>query len=184
MFEKDYTFYGKHARYVTQLTSDLKDLEKAPIFQKNLDVYKFASVIGIVYGRQGEIDKSKKDLEDEKVDIRKIAGAQMITISTELEYIYELIMINHRKKVDDIEKRIDRAFRYTKNEELQKEGEEIFNSYVLGGVEVLYEKIFKEDTDTDQILANLYDFIEEFNDKYGEEIETLDIDEIMRTLKD
>ena len=108
----------------------------------------------------------------------------MITISTELEYIYELIMINHRKKVDDIEKRIDRAFRYTKNEELQKEGEEIFNSYVLGGVEVLYEKIFKEDTDTDQILANLYDFIEEFNDKYGEEIETLDIDEIMRTLKD
>ena len=60
MLEKDYTFYGKHARYVTQLTSDLKDLEKAPIFQKNLDVYKFASVIGIVYGRQGEIDKSKK----------------------------------------------------------------------------------------------------------------------------
>ncbi len=182
--KSEYTFYGKHARYVTQLTSELKGLEKTPIFQKNLDVFKFASVVGIVYGRQGEIDKSKKDLEDEKVDIKKIAGAQIVTISAELEYIYELIMINHRKKVDDIETRIDRAFRYTKNEELKKEGEEIFNSYVLGGVEVLYEKIFKEDTDTDQILVNLYDFIEEFNDKYGEEIEGIDIDEIMRTLKD
>lgn len=182
--KSEYTFYGKHARYVTQLTSELKGLEKTPIFQKNLDVFKFASVVGIVYGRQGEIDKSKKDLEDEKVDIKKIAGAQIVTISAELEYIYELIMINHRKKIDDIETRIDRAFRYTKNEELKKEGEEIFNSYVLGGVEVLYEKIFKEDTDTDQILVNLYDFIEEFNDKYGEEIEGIDIDEIMRTLKD
>lgn len=182
--KSEYTFYGKHARYVTQLTSELKGLEKTPIFQKNLDVFKFASVVGIVYGRQGEIDKSKKDLEDEKVDIKKIAGAQIVTIFAELEYIYELIMINHRKKVDDIETRIDRAFRYTKNEELKKEGEEIFNSYVLGGVEVLYEKIFKEDTDTDQILVNLYDFIEEFNDKYGEEIEGIDIDEIMRTLKD
>lgn len=182
--KSEYTFYGKHARYVTQLTSELKGLEKTPIFQKNLDVFKFASVVGIVYGRQGEIDKSKKDLEDEKVDIKKIAGAQIVTISAELEYIYELIMINHRKKVDDIETRIDRAFRYTKNEELKKEGEEIFNSYVLGGVEVLYEKIFKEDTDTDQILVNLYDFIEEFNDKYGEEIEGIDIDEIMKTLKD
>ena len=42
----------------------------------------------------------------------------------------------------------------------------------------------KEDTDTDQILANLYDFIEEFNHKYGEEIEGIDINEIIEALKD
>lgn len=185
MFEQDYTFYGKHARYVTRLTSALKGLDSTGIFQRNLDVYKIASVIGMTYGRQAEIDKSLEENSlNDKVDIKKIAGTQMNTISSELQYIYELVMLNHRKKEDDIEIRIDRAFRYTSNEKMKKEGEKIFNSYVLGGVEVLYEKIFKDDTDTDDILANLYEFIDEFNDRYGENREDTDIYEMVRTLKD
>lgn len=176
MFKRDYTFYGKHARYVTELTSVLKGLDKTCIFERNLDVFMYSSIIGIIYGRQGVIDKSPES--NEKVEIRKIAGAQMITILTELEYIYELIMLNHGKDKDDIETRVDRAFRYTKNEELKNEGEKIFNSYVLGGVEVLYEKIFKEDTDTDDILVNLYDFVEEFNSKYMDKKEDSEINEI------
>ena len=41
--------------------------------------------------------------------------------------------------------------------------EELFNQYLLGGIEVLYEKIIKNNTDEEKILENLGEFIEEMS---------------------
>ena len=42
----------------------------------------------------------------------------------------------------------------------------LFDSYVLGGVDLLYEKLLGNGHNEDDYINNLYDFLSEFNDRY------------------
>ena len=50
--------------------------------------------------------------------------------------------------------------------------DELYDEYVRGGVEVIYEHIFEEAEDVDGYLMNLYGFIDDFNNRYNVEIES------------
>ena len=166
MFNREYVFYGKHAEYVKALTSKIMDEENITIFNRNVDVLLIAGIVGFVYGRVGNIDKSIN--KNKEVNTTKIFTDTMIKESNNLMYNYELIMLLHNRENDDIEIRLDRAFRYlNKGEEFKDECMNIFNRYVLGGVEVLYERIIKDGENAEDYLDNLYQFIEEFNMKYN-----------------
>ena len=48
-----------------------------------------------------------------------------------------------------------------------KPDEELFEQYVRGGVDILYEKLIESATIPEDYIKNLYDFMEEFDDRYN-----------------
>ena len=52
-----------------------------------------------------------------------------------------------------------------------------FDSYVRGGVDVLYEKLIEGASSPDDYVSRLYDFVEEFQERFNEDIAS---DEILK----
>ena len=91
----------------------------------------------------------------------------MIKENDNIMYNYQTIMMIHNRNTHNKEERLERAFRYHNKEDIYiKECLDIFNNYLLGGVEILYEKIFGEGKELDDYIVNLYDFLEEFHIRY------------------
>lgn len=95
--------------------------------------------------------------------------------SDDLNFNYKLIMLLDKENEPDPEKRIDKAFRGIKNEA----DEQLYNSYVLGGVEVLYENLIDKSSD---YIANLYDFLETFENRYNTDVNVDDVLKMARKL--
>ena len=95
--------------------------------------------------------------------------------SDDLNFNYKLIMLLDKENEPDPEKRIDKVFRGIKNEA----DEQLYNSYVLGGVEVLYENLIDKSSD---YIANLYDFLETFENRYNTDVNVDDVLKMARKL--
>lgn len=78
---------------------------------------------------------------------------QINSVRPELELNYRMIMLLEDRETLDIEERINRAFRYDRDLEKQKECEKIFMHYVLGGLEVLYEKLIEPSKTLDDYVG-------------------------------
>mgnify|MGYP004478651639 FL=1 len=167
MFDKDYTFKGKHANIVTQLTTELDSETKFKLFERNIDVLIIAPIIGYLYGKMSEKDESGQITTD---NVKKINFDQMNRESYTLNYNYELIMLLHNKDNESIEKRLDRAFRYAKGSPEKEECYKIFEKYVLGGIEVLQEKLLNGATNVDDYIYNISNFISDYDDRYNKTI--------------
>jgi len=165
MFDKDYTFKGKHANIVTQLTAELDSETKFKFFDRNIDVLIIAPIVGYLYGRMSKKDDTGQITSD---NIKKINFDQMNRESRTLNYNYELIMLLHNKSKDDIDTRLDRAFRYENGSEEKEECYKIFEEYVLGGIEVLQEKLLNNATNIDEYIYNISNFISEYNERYND----------------
>ncbi len=171
MFERDYNFKGRHAVIVTQLTSEIDTDTKFKIFERNVDVFIIAPIVGFLYGRM-----SKKDEEGPATDnIKKINFDQMNRESKTLNFNYELIMLLHNKENLSIDQRLDNAFRYSTGTEEKNECYKIFEQYLLGGIDVLAEKLLKDASTVDDYINNIYNFISEYNDRYNKKISDQDI---------
>ncbi|MCG0276145.1 MAG: hypothetical protein L5655_08300 [Thermosediminibacteraceae bacterium] len=129
LFSRDYSFRGKHALYVEKL--------KEKLFSRDIDVYIIAPVLGVYYKRTASVDNT-----DDKTE--KILTEQLVRERRKLEFAYKLVLLCDEKytKYENLEERIKRVF--SNKEEIIKENMKIFNEYVLGGVEILYEKIIEE----------------------------------------
>ena len=162
MFDKEYVFKGKHADMVKRLTGSLGAGLKKTIFETNYDVYALAPFVGFLYGRRSEVDKS--------IDSNtKVFADKMMSESETLKYNYRILMLmNFKDKPQDELTRI--VFKLDNDDDARKEFDNLYNEYVLGGVEVLYEKIFGEESELDEYLKNMYSFMEEFNNRYYAEI--------------
>ena len=173
MFEKNITFHGKHADYLRQLApsriAGTQVTQRQTIFASNLDVILAASIVGFVYHRKAPINRNN-DIADNNIFLE-----QLNTIRDQLELNYRLIMILDNKEELSQEKRIDKAFRYDRNEEKRKPGDETFMAYMLGGIEVLYEKLLADSTSTDEDIQNTYEFVKSYNKMFGEEISMDDL---------
>lgn len=53
--------------------------------------------------------------------------------------------------------------------------EERFDSYVRGGVDVLYERLMEGDTDPGDYVNRLYDFLDDVNEKFNSKIDRVEI---------
>jgi hypothetical protein len=160
MFEKEYIFKGEHANKVRSLTSEFNK-EKNKLFSTNYDVYALAPIVGFIYGRKAKCDNGKLTT--------KIFSDKFIKEKHNLVFIFRLIMLLDKSYEPEAEKRIDNAFRLT-DANIVLENELIFDEYVLGGVEVLYEKLMENISNEEDYLNNLYDFIEEFDDRYNKDV--------------
>ena len=162
MFDKEYSFRGKHCDYVIKLTAEYDD-KKHKLFSTNYDVYAIAPIIGFLYGRKAELDKSG--------DSTKIFPDKLMKEQQNLLFNYRLIMILDKNHESDFNERLNKAFRYYGSEKAAPD-EELYESYVRGGVEVLYEKLIANTTSEEDYLTNLYDFLEEFDERYNQSVST------------
>ncbi len=153
MFDREYYFYGKHADMVRKLTTNWNDKIGASVFERNLDVYEIAPIIGWVYNRKAEVERD----EENKT---RIFRDKMLDDRPQLLFNYRNLMLLNGEKWDS-EERMDIAFRMDDKDKERKAYDELYNSYVLGGVEVLYEKIFDNASKPEEYLMNFYELLEE-----------------------
>ena len=173
MFDKQYRFRGRHAVRVDKLTGVFDSDSKAKLFDRNVDVYTNAPLVGFLYGRRAEID-NEKNPETNQVYNQNVMGDRVIYSQEELTFNFRLIMLLDKDYEPDEDKRIDKAFRHMGDDPAD---EERFNSYVRGGVDVLYEKIIEGASSLDDFISRLYDFIEEFHERFHEET---NVEEILK----
>ncbi len=174
LFDKEYTFYGIHAEKVRKLTFQF-DKKNNSIFLSNVNVYKTAPIIGFLYQRKAELDKTPE------IKPTKIFLNEMLNHLNDLKYSYQLIMLLDTKNESSFEERVNKAFRYYGNESEQTlADEQLFEQYVRGGIDVLYEKLIENAVNPEDYLKNLYDFMEEINDRYNSVITDDSILELCR----
>ena len=166
MFDKQYRFRGRHARRVDALTSIFDNVSKAKIFERNVDVYTNAPLVGFLYGRKSDLDDTKNP-ETNQIYNQNVMGDRVIYSQEELLFNFRLIMLLDEEYEPDEDKRIDKAFRHTGDNPAD---EERFDSYVRGGIDVLYEKLIESANSPDEYVLRLYDFVEEFYDRFNSTI--------------
>ena len=160
MFKNDILLKGKHATYAKMLclTSEKKDLSSdrkpANVFSRIIDIYMVAPVIGLVYGLKRAEDKESKD------SVRIFADA-VIGEQKNLECIFQMAMLVDDSSLSADEK-INRAFR----SEEEKKRFELFNSYVRGGIEWLYEQFTTGTTTHDEYIAKINEIVSSFKEEH------------------
>lgn len=171
MFDKQYRFRGRHAVRVDELTSIFDSDSKAKLFERNVDVYANAPLVGFLYGRTAEPDDTRNP-ETNQVFNQNVMGDRVIYSQEELLFNFRLIMLLDKEYEPDEDVRINKAFRHMGDDPAD---EARFDSYVRGGVDVLYEKLIEGVSSPDEYVMRLYDFVEEFQEKFNEEMSNEDI---------
>lgn len=171
MFDKQYRFTGTHAKMVEALTAVFDESAKAKLFERNLDVYINAPMVGFLFSRKG-VKNTEGDTPNQN-----IFPEQMINNSDQLKYICRLILLLDTESEHDEEKRLDRAFRNFGHSENDLA---LFDAYVLGGVEVLYEKLVDGVSDSSEYIDRIYDFVEDFHEKFNTDLTNETILELCR----
>lgn len=160
MFQSEYVFRGKHAVYVKDL------VETAGLIQRNLDVLTIAPLIGLLNGKKGELDKSS-------TYTTKIFTEQILKEKDLLDFIYKLIILTDSSQGWLNEDKIFRAFRLDeeadnlneKDKQMIAENRQLFESYLLGGIEYLHERLYGDGTYAkDDMINNLYEFVKKFHE--------------------
>ena len=77
MFDKQYRFRGRHALRVDALTSVFDNVSKAKIFERNVDVYTNAPLVGFLYGRKSDLDDTKNP-ETNQIYNQNVMGDRVI----------------------------------------------------------------------------------------------------------
>lgn len=155
MFENDYNLVGKHATYTKLLASDMG------IFNRYIDVYMNAAILGFLYGR-----KSQRDMQSD--DRARIYADAFANERMRCEFIYRLIMLLDETPEYISQNSIDRAFRYdskVKEEEKNKKNMDLFHSYVFGGIEFLYEKFTENCATKDDYINKIFEVVTSFKEE-------------------
>ncbi|GHU74363.1 hypothetical protein FACS1894188_02370 [Clostridia bacterium] len=158
LFQGQYWFYGTHAEKAKKLNAEF-DADKHKLLSTAHEIYQLAAIVGFIYQR--------------KADLNKTGGADYSIFHGEIsryrdvfQFNYRLIMLLDTEYESDENIRVDKAFRLIGTDKA-KADEELYESYVRGGVDVLYEKLIEPSTSPDDYIKNLYDFMEDFEDRYG-----------------
>ena len=163
MFDKNISFYGKHATYLRSLAPSRQYLEKsdksATFFQSNIEVVLAAAVIGFIKHRKA-ISEGSKEVAPNNINI-----------------IIMLLDDNDKLSIDN---RIDKAFKYDADPEKSKAGEDIFWAYVRGGIEYLYENLYERSDNVQEDIRHILEFVVSYNETYSEENITQEILDLCR----
>lgn len=169
-FHEEYAFKGKHARYVKILKNSL--------FNRNVDILILSPILGLVYNRKSNPDTTAENSEEVPT---KIFAETMIRENSKILYNYRLCMLLS-DEYSDQEKR-DNAFKYYTGEDQDHMEEfnksiELYNSYILGGVEILYEIMLKNNTEYNgdsqnikyqkKIISDVTEFISDYKEYIDE----------------
>jgi len=159
LFQSQYWFYGTHAEKVKRLISEF-DSDKHKLFSYNHEIYQLAPIVGFIYKRKSS--QNKDNNIDTSIFLSEISSHRDIFI-----FNYQLIMLLDKEYEPNFDVRQDKAFRYFGTDKA-KDDEELYESYVRGGIDVLYEKLIEPSTKPDDYIKNLYEFVNDFETRYGQ----------------
>lgn len=144
------------------------------IFSNYINVYMVAPIIGLQFGR-----KSEYDPQDDSKDTAGMLAEIMVKNQAKLKYIYRLIILCDDSEGLTDDEKIDLAFRNNDAESVRK-GMALYNSYFLGGLEVLHEIFVDECIDDDDYIIKMHEFVTEYDEKENMEDIELDIEELLK----
>lgn len=153
MFDKEFEFKGKHAGYVRFLKDEIG------LFKTYREAYTISAVVGFL-----NANKTSRD-STEKAQPASVLPSEMVQKRAELTLIYRIMMLLDEADNFTIDDYKNRAFRddadVDEHPEKFKNNMELFNSYVLGGLEIIYEK-FQSCNDKSSTVNMLYDYLMDF----------------------
>lgn len=178
MFENDYTITGKHATYLKYLAEKNADsatgTTTARVFERYIDVYMNAAIWGLLYNRTANKDTTSNDRA-------RIYADAFVNERENCTFLYRLIMLLDKSAKLTPTERVDRAFRYDTQPEKAdevKKNLDLFNSYVLGGLEILYEKITEGCVTRSDYMQRIFEIMNDFQD----EVNGISVDDEIRNL--
>lgn len=157
-FKSEYKFRGKHARMVGELWC-LNDYEHT-YFKRLVDIIPLAAIIGFRMNRKAAEDYAP-------VETKTVFLQQMLNAKEDLDFIMQMmIMLEHAGSLSR-EQAVKTAFRGAETKEEFEQYQDMFDSYVRGGVEELYERLIIRKADSDDRFyenktANLMVLLERF----------------------
>lgn len=167
-------FYGKYSQYVDFLCKEQRHENENGInlFDTKVELYYLAPLIGLKYGRKVQLADSTSERNKSTIQLQQIKNYEQ-----ELIFAYRIVMLLDDKDNLSYEERLDRAFRDDHDETKLEKNMSIFNQYVLGGIEYLYE-YFSNDyvkptekfniSDRQNLLLDLMEFMDFDGDLYDE----------------
>lgn len=161
MFKGDIAITGKHAYYMKVLSDNDNPSER--FFNRYIDVYINAAIIGFIYGEKEDVDKDS----EYKEETARIFYDAINREKQNLDFIYRIIMLLEDGKNLSKEERIERAFKddiYSNRKDKKEANLELFNNYVRGGISFLYEKL--NGINIDDRITNIKEFVEDFNSEF------------------
>lgn len=155
MFSSDIYVRGKYASWLKFLSEKTEKNDKsekvAGVFKRDIDVYLTAAVIGLNFGLRREADNNS--------DKAKIHVDTVLKEQNNLMFIFRIAMLVDNSTGLNADEKINRAFKSPDT----PENIELFNSYVRGGTEWLYEQFTEGTTTKDDYLAKIYEVVDSFN---------------------
>jgi len=154
MFTNDIEIYGEYG-------IKLDKLKESGLFERNLDVFLAAGVIGIIYGKKG-----KKEIAQTS---KKIGPGQLNGEISRIKYLASLAYLVENSNMKGNETTEKELLRHTFGDWFGESDEDslkkykLFELYALGGIEILHDKIISNNTDIDSYFENFYNFIDDIN---------------------
>ena len=155
MFNNDIFVRGKHATYLKYLSKKTEKNDRkekvAGVFERAIDVYMTAPIIGLVYGlRRDEVEPNSDSV---KIFTDTVNREQLNLIS-----IFRTVMLIDNSRGLTPDQKIEQAFKTPDSPENMK----IFNAYLRGGIEWLYEQVTSGAVTQDEYLAKIYEIVDNF----------------------
>lgn len=150
-FKREIKIRGKHARMASELWT-LNDYEHTYL-KRLIDLYILAAVVGFRANRKSAEDYSP-------IEPKTVFLAQVLAAKEDLDFIMQMmIMLDSKDKLEN-DACVKMAFRGAASEEEFAQWQNLFDSYVRGGMEELYEKLVVKKADSgddyyDNKTANL-----------------------------
>lgn len=157
-FKAEYKFRGKHAKMVGELWY-LNDYEHT-YFKRLVDIIPLAAVIGFRMNRKAPEDYAP-------IETHTVFMQQMLNVKDDLDFLMQMmIMLEHPQDMSR-EQAVKQAFRGAQTKEEFERYQDMFDSYVRGGIEELYERLVLRKADSDDAFyedktANLMVLLERF----------------------
>lgn len=157
-FKKEFEFRGRHARMADEMVF-LNDYEHT-YFKRLVDLYVIAAVVGFRIDRKAEADYSP-------YESKSVFPEQMLKAKEDLDFIMLIIIMLERAGKMPAEECVKKAFRGVETKEEFEYCQKLFNDYVRGGVEELYERLIVRKAEVDEAFhdektANLMAVLDRF----------------------
>ncbi len=156
LFFKDFLFKGIQREQSVALSDfEIESNSNLKIFNSTVELFMAAALVGCYHGKRVKADNG---------ETRRIMSEQLMSRYSDLMFIYKLVMLAN-DAVDENTEKVNNAFRYTD----KKENWDLFEEYVLGGLQILYDNFFPEKdsqakSSYDDYFDRLYELLTEFKE--------------------
>lgn len=163
-FQEEYVFYGSHADKVIKLTNKIDNKSGVQIFNSSIELFIMAALIGCIRGSQAKKERGSTTT--------KIFPTQFSNRYNIIMDVYKLVLLVGDYATLSEEERINRAFRHWNC----KENFEYFESFLLGGIDEIYEVFFlnRQNVRYEDYLNSLLEFLSEFSSSINISVEDRD----------